>query len=172
MARTVRETLIISHRWAALVVGVILFATAFSGATLVFEGAIDRGLHPELWRVAPSGAAMPLDTLVAKVEKAFPGSTVSSLSLSSAPGRAWTMNAGPFGVFVNPHTGAINGTRTQAESQATLSRRLHVFHVEVFGGKVGREVVGASTIVGFFLLLTGIILWWPDKLIRIKTAAS
>lgn len=169
---SIRTTLIISHRWAALVVGIILFATAASGATLVFEGAIDRGLHPALWRVTPAGAPLPIDTLVARVEAAFPSSPVASVSISRVPDRAWTMSAGPLLVFVNPYTGVINGTRTQAESQATLSRRLHVFHVELFGGKVGREVVGASTIVAFLLIITGIILWWPDKLIRVRSAAS
>ena len=169
---SIRTTLIISHRWAALVVGIILFATAASGATLVFEGAIDRGLHPALWRVTLAGAPLPIDTLVARVEAAFPASPVASVSISRVPDRAWTMGAGPLLVFVNPYTGAINGTRTQAESQATLARRLHVFHVELSGGKVGREVVGVSTIVGFFLVITGIILWWPDKLIRVRSAAS
>ena len=63
-----RATLIILHRWTALVVGVILLGTAASGASLVFEGAIDRGLHPELWTAPPSGALLSIDTMVARVE--------------------------------------------------------------------------------------------------------
>ncbi len=167
-----RKTLIVIHRWTALIVGIVLLGTALSGATLVFEGAIDRGLHPKLWRVAPGGQALPIDSIVARVEAKFPGEKIASISLSPEPDRAWVTNAGKVTVFVNPFTGEINGTRTQAEAQNTLSRRLHVFHVELFGGKIGRTVVGTATVIALFLVLTGIILWWPDKLVRINTAAS
>jgi uncharacterized iron-regulated membrane protein len=167
-----RKSLILIHRWTALVVGIILLCTALSGATLVFEGAIDRGLHPELWRVAPGAQTLPIDSIVARVEAKFPGERIASMSLSPESDRAWVTNAGKLTVFVNPFTGDINGTRTQAESQNTLSRRLHVFHVELIAGKIGSAIVGAATVVALFLVLTGIILWWPDKLIRIHAAAS
>jgi uncharacterized iron-regulated membrane protein len=167
-----RQSLIVVHRWSALAVGIVLFVTAVSGATLTFEGAIDRGLHPELWRVASSPATLPIDSLVARVEAKYPSSPVGSVGMSRATDRAWTLGAGALTVFIDPHTGTIKGTRTPAESQATLSRRLHVLHVELLGGKVGRTVVGACTVVAFFLVITGIILWWPDKLVRVRAAAS
>lgn len=162
----------VAHRWVALAVSVILVFTATSGALLVFEGAIDRALNQGLWRVEPSASTLPIDTLVAHVEARFSPSTVGSVGLSPAPDRAWTMNAGPLAVFVNPYTGEITGTRTPEQSQKSLARRLHVFHVELFAGKIGRSVVGVVTIAAFFLAITGIILWWPDKIFRIKTSAS
>lgn len=69
---SVRALLIVAHRWVALVVGAILLLTAASGATLVFEGAIDRGLNPQLWRVTPSGTTLPIDTIIARVEASSP----------------------------------------------------------------------------------------------------
>ena len=60
----IRQTLIVTHRWVALAVGIVLVVIATSGAALVFEGAIDRALNPRLWRVAPAGALLPIDTLV------------------------------------------------------------------------------------------------------------
>ena len=167
-----RKPLIVLHRWTALVVGIILLCTAASVATLVFEGAIDRGLHPELWHVDPAGQALPIDTIVARVEAKFPGETIGAISLSPQPDRAWVTNAGKVTVFINPFTGRINGTRTPLEGQNTIARRLHVFHVELLAGKAGRAIVGAATVIALFLVLTGIILWWPDKLVRISTAAS
>ncbi len=139
---------------------------------MVFEGAIDRGLNPGLWTASPGGTPLPIDTLVARVHATYPSSSVGSVGLSDVPDRAWTFAAGALTIFVNPHTGGINGARTPQQSQATLARRLHVFHVELFAGRVGRTVVGAATAVALFLLLTGIVLWWPDKLMRIHTGAS
>jgi uncharacterized iron-regulated membrane protein len=167
-----RKTLIVLHRWTALVVGVILLGTAASGASLVFEGAIDRALYPALWRVTPAGSPLSMDTIIARVEARFPGGKVAAISPSSVPDRAWTMGASALTVFVNPYTGEITGTRTADESQKTLSRRLHVFHVELFAGKIGRTIVGAATVIALFLVLTGIILWWPDKLISVHAGAS
>jgi uncharacterized iron-regulated membrane protein len=167
-----RNLLIVVHRWTALIVGLILFCAAASGAALVFEGAIDRALHPALWSVTPSGPTMPIDSLIARVAAKYPADTVGAISLSSAPDRAWTMSTDALTLFVNPYTGEIKGTRTPLESQTTFSRRLHVFHVELFAGRVGRNIIGAVTAVALFLVLTGIIIWWPDKLVRINTTAS
>ena len=167
-----RKTLIITHRWVAIVVSVVVLCAAASGTAMVFEGAIDRGLNPQLWRVQPSGEILQLDTLVARVEAQFPAAKVGAVGLSPAGDRAWTLNGGPLTVFVNPYTGEVLGTRTPQEAQAAFARRLHVFHVELLAGRIGRSVVGVATAVALFLVITGVILWWPDKLIRINTNAS
>lgn len=167
-----RQTLILVHRWIAISVSVFLLLTAASGAALIFEGAIDRALNPQLWHVPPSGSVLPLDSIVARVESKLSANKVSSIGVSHEPDQAWTLNAGPVTAFVNPSSGEITGTRTPAESQVTLARRLHVFHVEFFAGKIGRGLVGILSGIALFLVVTGMILWWPDKLIRINTTAS
>jgi uncharacterized iron-regulated membrane protein len=166
-----RSTLIVIHRWVALTIGVVLIVTATSGAALVFEGAIDRGLHPRLWHVTPAGKTLPFDSLVARVE-GLERSPVSSIAASSVRDRAWTLSAGSLTVFVDPYTGEIKGTRTAEESLTTFSRRLHILHVELFAGRRGRAVVGALCAIALFLVLTGILLWWPDKLIGINTTGN
>ena len=175
-----RNTFIVAHRWVALITGALLLATATSGAALVFEGAIERGLHPSRWRVvppdAPTGAAtavpLALDTIVARVEARMPGATVMAITPSTIPDRAWSMGLGALNATVNPYTAEVLSTGTPEEGRRSLARRLHVFHVEFFAGSVGRTIVAGLSIVALFLVLTGIVLWWPDKLVRISTSAS
>ena len=167
-----RQVLILAHRWIAIVVSLFLLLTAASGAALVFEGAIDRGLNPQLWHVNASGLALPIDSVVARVETRLSKGKVSAVNFSQEQDVAWTMNAGGVTAFVNPVNGEIIGTRTIAESKATLSRRLHVLHVEFFSGQAGKAFVGILSGVALFLVVTGMILWWPDKLIRVNTGAS
>ncbi|MEO7996401.1 MAG: PepSY-associated TM helix domain-containing protein [Gemmatimonadaceae bacterium] len=167
-----RRLLIVSHRWVALIVGLVLLITSASGAVLVFENAIDRALNPSLWHVTPSAAPLSIDTLAARVHAQLPGAPPASVNLSEEPDRAWTMSAGSLTVFVNPYTGSVNGTRTAAQSRETLARRLHVLHVELFAGKLGRSIVGVVDAIALFLVITGLFLWWPDKLLRINTRAS
>ncbi|MEP6763666.1 MAG: PepSY-associated TM helix domain-containing protein [Gemmatimonadaceae bacterium] len=167
-----RRTFILTHRWLAIVTSIFLLLTALSGASLVFEGAIDRALNQRLWHVEPAGQILPIDSIVSRVEATISGAKVGSINLSPERDQAWTVGAGKVTAFVNPYTGAINGTRTAAESQATLARKLHVFHVEFFSGKAGRTFVGMLSGVALFLVITGMILWWPDKLMRVNRSAS
>ena len=168
-----RRTLIVVHRWLALVVGIVL-----SVRRRERNGARIRRSDRPRPESAVSGGCLPgahhspIDSLVARVEAAVPGAQVGSVAFSSARDQAWTMSAGALTVFVDPYTGNINGTRTGAQSQATFARRLHVFHVELMAGKTGRAIVGAVTAVALLVLITGIVLWWPDKLVRIHTSAS
>lgn len=167
-----RQLLIVSHRWIALVLGVLVFVVAASGSAIVFEGAMDRGLHPELWHVRPAARTVSLDTLVAHAHTFLPNAAIAGITLPGTDDRAAVLQAGATQVFMNPHTGRILGTRTIAEWNRTLPRRLHVLHVQLMAGPVGSEIVGVITVVALVLVLTGVILWWPDKIWRVRWSAS
>jgi uncharacterized iron-regulated membrane protein len=163
---------LLCHRWVALTAGIVILAVALSGSALVFEGAMDRGLHPELWRVLPGSTPISLDTIIERVRAGNPGAPVTGLSLSPVLDRAYVAQAGPMQVFVDPYTGAIRGKRTVAEWNATLPRRLHVFHVTLMASKIGGAIVGIATTVALLLVLSGIVVWWRDKIWRVRWSAS
>jgi uncharacterized iron-regulated membrane protein len=167
-----RQGLLWFHRYSALVAGVVLLILALSGASLVFEGAIDRALNPRLSYVETSVAVFSLDTLAARASAATGGLPVTGLSMPIIGGRSYVASAGAVAVYVNPHTGAILGTRTAAERDAGLARRLHLLHVRLLGGPVSAEVVGIVTVVSFLLTLTGLVLWWRDRQWRVRWSAS
>jgi uncharacterized iron-regulated membrane protein len=162
----VRDALMVFHRWAALV---------------VFEGAIDRALNPCLWRVAPTGTMLSIDTLVARVRAAAPTGAITGvtgitgitgITFPPAANLAVVVQAGAVQWFVDPYSGAVKGTRTAAQFNTTLPRRLHVLHVSLMGGKAGGEIVGIVTVLSLLLVATGVVLWWPDKLWRVRWSAS
>lgn len=169
-----RQFFIVFHRWAALVALAFILILAITGSALVFEGAMDRGLHPELWRVHPSAAGQPLslDTLIAHARAAVPGPPTSVVTLSPVADRADVVQSGINQIFVDPYTGRVLGHRTVAELNKTLPRRLHVLHVTLMSGKIGGAIVGVTTIVTLLLVLSGIYLWWRDKIWRVRWSAS
>jgi len=57
------QALVVCHRWLALITTVVVLVVATTGAALVFEGAMDRALHPGLWHVDP-GRRAAVDRLV------------------------------------------------------------------------------------------------------------
>lgn len=164
--------LLVTHRWTALVAGVVIAVAGASGAIIVFEGAIDRGLHPELWNVPPGSPELPIDTIVARVAAAHPGEPIGGVNPAPVDDRAWTVSAGRFTVFVDPYTGAIKGARSPEEQQALLPRRMHVLHVELFAGPTGRTIVAVAAGVALFLSLSGLVIWWRDRRVAIALGAS
>jgi uncharacterized iron-regulated membrane protein len=166
------QALLVIHRWIALVATILIFIVAITGSALVFEGAIDRGLHPDLWRVTPRATRASLDSIVAHARAAVPGASVTGVTLSPADDRADIVQAGPTQVFVDPYTTAVLGHRTVAEWNKSLPRRLHVLHVSLMAGKIGGEIVGLITATSLLLVVTGVIIWWRDKAWRIRWSAS
>lgn len=167
-----RATLLVVHRWVALITTIVVLVLAVTGTALVFEGAMDRGLHPELWRVTPGARPLSFDTLVARARTVAGKAAVTGLTLSPVDDRAYVASAGGKQIFLDPYTGAVKGTRTIDEWNRSLPRRLHVLHTSLMAGKTGSAIVAAVTAACLFLVLTGLILWWPDKLVRIRWSAS
>jgi uncharacterized iron-regulated membrane protein len=62
--------------------------------------------------------------------------------------------------FVNPYTGAVVEVFNRRESFFFQVEMLHRFLLTGNEG-IGKTIVGVSTCFFFFILVTGLILWWP-----------
>lgn len=60
--------------------------------------------------------------------------------------------------FVNPYTGKIIELYSY---QQTFYYQVFSLHRWLLAGAVGKLITGISTLIFFFILVTGIILWWP-----------
>ena len=167
-----RPALIVFHRWLALATSVFILVVSLTGSALVFEGAIDRGLNPQLWRVTPGATLLSLDTLAARALVSAPKGPLTGLSPAVAADRAFTAQASGTQIFLDPYTGRVLGTREQRDFNRTLPRRLHVLHTSLLAKGVGGAVVGIVTIASFLLVITGSIIWWRDALWRVRWRAS
>ena len=63
-------------------------------------------------------------------------------------------------LFVNPYTGQVVG---QYNRRQTFMYKVEMFHRYLLGAKnsVGDWVISLSTLFFLFILITGVILWWP-----------
>jgi uncharacterized iron-regulated membrane protein len=66
-------------------------------------------------------------------------------------------------VFVNPYTGQVLGQFSKKDSFLSTIEMLHRF---LLAGKdsAGNLIVGISTLLFLFILITGVILWWPKTM--------
>lgn len=157
------------HLWLSVPFGIIISLICFSGAALVFESEIAELCHRDLYYVGKVEAApLPMDVLLTKVAEALPDSvSVTGVSIDSRPERAYQVNLSKprrASMYVDPYTGEIKGRYERSPFFYTMFK-LHRWLLDsmkpdggIFWGKI---IVGVSTLVFVFVLLSGVIVWLP-----------
>ena len=174
---SIRTLWLKAHRWVGLAIALPLMVVALSGSVLVFEDALDRALNPALSFVTPADRSLPLGEIVSRVKAAYPDALLSSFSFPEQLHLALQIAAsakpqGPFTIAVDQYTGRVLGTRSAADREAGLARRIHLLHTRLFAGQVGEWIVGLITALTLFMAIAGLVLWWRRKIVTVKRSAS
>ncbi len=186
--RRSRRAWIAVHRWLGLSLGVVLVVSGLTGAVLTFRHEIDALLNPTLMTVPlrPGGEAAftPLADVFASALRRMPaGSRIgftyyphtdtSTYQIGVQVPVGDTPPSGPptfagYEVFVDPYTAAVTGTRLVRPAGAWLPRTFIAFvdglHLSLLIPRSvadGGRIVGWSTALLCFSLVTGAVLWWP-----------
>lgn len=157
------------HLWLSVPFGLIITVICFSGAALVFEDEVMELCRRNLYYVEKvSGAPLPVEYLIEKVSETLPdGVAVTGISISSDAERACRVSLSKprrASVYVDQYTGEVKGRYERAPFFLTMFR-LHRWLLDsmkpdggIFWGKM---VVGVSTLMFVFVLVSGIVIWWP-----------
>lgn len=171
-----------------MVAGLVIMTTCFTGAVLVFEEELQHLFNKERYYVQAGPAARPLEDMVLSVQNKVPGAVVNGIRIYTDSSRTFELsyslkkkegNPGAAAgllkakdtkikpgakentrlvAFVNPYTAEVielyNHRHTFFYSMMSLHRWL-------LGGDTGKMIVGVCTLIFLFILITGIILWWP-----------
>jgi sulfite reductase (NADPH) flavoprotein alpha-component len=171
------------HWFVGITAGIVLAIVGFTGAMLSFEHQIVDWINRDVRSVeARAETPLPAPILLARIVEANPGKRIQSLALESDPASAarvtFAPERRPEGArgggegrgargetkYVNPYTAAIiQGEANKGEGFFRGTRSLHRWLVVgAFGDRdVGRQIVGASTLLCVALALSGIYLRWP-----------
>lgn len=157
------------HLWLSVPFGLVITITCFTGALLVFEEEITRFYYRDMACVAPQGEPLPLAQLLESVGNSLPGSEISGVTIPSNSDEAYKVNISTprrATYYVNQYTGVVNGKYERLEFFRT-TLRLHRWLLDKNpgNGKIfwGKMIVGASTISFVFILLTGLVIWYPKN---------
>ena len=162
------------HLYLALVCGVIIAITCLTGAILVFEKDLQKAFNKNRYYVAAGGTLLSADQVITNALAAVNNSELRSIRWQQDPERSVEVSvtqAGQDGnekrltVFMDPYSGEALEVYNHRESFWYWVMDLHRW---MLGGKTGKWIVGASTIVFIVLLITGIILWWPRNKVLLK----
>ena len=168
------------HLWLSIPFGLIISIICFSGAALVFETEIMELCYPNRYFVNEvKEKAIPVEELLATVAKALPDSiTITNVSISSDPKRAYQVGLSKprrAAVYVDQYTGEIKDRYERAAFFSFMVRthRWLLDSMKPDGGIFwGKMIVGTSTLLFVFILITGIVIWVPKSLKGLKNSLS
>ena len=158
------------HLWLSVPFGLIITLVCFSGAMLVFENEANEWFRRDLYYVETvKESPLPMDKLLEKVATTLPDSvSVIGVSISSDPGRAYQVSLSKprrASLYVDQYTGEVKG-KSERSGFFMFMFRMHRWLLDsmnpgnegIFWGKM---IVGVSTLLLVFVLISGIVIWWP-----------
>lgn len=156
-----------SHWLLGITAGLVLAVVGFTGGMLSFEDEILRALNPGVLTVAArDGAVLPPAELIAAVAAAEPEKRIQAVTVHADPTRAARVSfaaagRGPRGEirYVDPYDGHLLG-HPRGEDVMRMTMQIHRW---LAAGDVGKQIVGASTVVLIVLALSGLYLRWPRR---------
>lgn len=156
------------HFYAGLIAAPILLVAAVTGGIYVFIEELQPWMYPSLFYSADArGPQKSLDEMAAAVRSAHPDAQLLSATEPKQVGLNATfavkLPSGTRTAFVDPSTGEVAGLFHEADSFFAIVLGIHR---RLLAGSVGRMLVELAASWGLVLLLTGLYLWWPQRLGR------
>jgi len=181
MWKPIRKFLNDIHLYAGLISGLIVIAVCLSGTIYVYNTEIRETADSERYFVEAVGEKKTLDELKVQIETELQGEVVS-VNVFQSEDRSIQFGVKSEGAerpttyFVNPYSGEIlanNSEKTGAEEfmgyMFSLHRWLLLNEIEepimqsMSNMELGRFINGVATLLFLLGVITGIFIWFPQK---------
>jgi uncharacterized iron-regulated membrane protein len=157
------------HLWLGISSGLVVFIVALTGCVLVFEEelepVINRSFH--VVTVPDNKNRLPLDTLTHLAQAQFPENKLSRIIVEKEADRSilFGFKQGKkekelLTVAINPYTAQVIGSRAEHDTFFEVVLRLHRY---LCMGDTGKIITGISCICFLVIMITGVVLWWPNR---------
>ncbi|KFF05358.1 PepSY-associated TM helix domain-containing protein [Flavobacterium reichenbachii] len=171
MNKTFKKNIGKLHLWLGLASGLIVFIVALTGSILVFEDEIDPILNPEFYNVEITGTKkMIIDNYVRDINQQYNIKELDRIQIYADPQRTVIItgtdtNKKDMIFSVDPYTGKVLGAISEKNRFFSIILDLHR---HLIMGDIGKFITGCSCLIFVFMLLSGLILWWPKKIKNLK----
>ena len=158
------------HLWLSIPLGLIITVMCLSGAILIFER--DFGHIGQAEIKYEGGLPLPLDSLLTAADRYLAGKNkITGITIYPDKEHAYRVQlAKPAmaAIWINQYTGEITGKYERAEIFKIASSA----HRRLFGksktrgdngANIGKLIIGITTLTLLLIIVTGIIIWWPQK---------
>lgn len=171
------------HLYLSLAAGLVILVVCFTGAVLVFEKELQMTIYPERYFVTSSNEKVSITKMEQNLQQKVNNAKLTSAKIYADPKRTVELSynleksakkegkAGGRGdanngqAFMNPYTGELISLYSYRK---TFFYTMFALHRWLLADDIGKVIVGISTIIFLFILLTGIILWLPKNVKILK----
>ncbi len=196
MWKSIRKFLVDIHLYAGLTCGLIVIAVCLSGTIYVYNTEIREFADSERYFVEASGQKMTLDGLRSEVEATLSGEVVGA-SVYGGENRTVQFQVKkegeerPATYYVNPYTAEILANNSEKTAAGEFMGYMFSLHrwllldrieepmLESMGNRdLGRFINGVATLLFLLGVITGMFIWFPQKLknwkqgLKIKWSAN
>ncbi len=169
------------HLWLSVPFGIIVTLICFSGAMLIFEPEITRSVKSDVYYVADvKESPLPMGELMEIVKATLPDSvSINGVTVFEDASRTYQVNLSKprrASLFIDQYSGEITGKYERLGFFSTMFK-LHRWLLDSAnphgeGVKVGKLLVGISTLVFVIALISGVVIWWPRARKNFKKSLS
>lgn len=158
------------HLWLSVPFGIIITLICFSGAMLVFEPEITQSIKSDVYYVTSAEKEpISMSVLMETVKASLPDSvSITGVTVFADKNRTYQVNLSKprrASVFIDQYSGKITGKYERIGFFGTMFK-LHRWLLDSAnprgdGIKIGKLIVGISTIIFVIALISGVVIWLP-----------
>lgn len=150
------------HLFLGLTSGLVVFIVATTGSIYCFEEEFRNNIYKDLLYVQPSSEKQkPVSELIQAAKKEYPKPGIKNIRIKADPASSVEIILkNKQSILVDPYTGKVLGTFNKETDFLGVILQIHR---RLYLGKTGEMITGISALIFFVMLVSGIILWWPNN---------
>jgi uncharacterized iron-regulated membrane protein len=153
-----KNTIRVVHLWLGLTSGLVVFIVASTGCLYAFEEELRTVIHKDVYFTSTvQEQRVSLQSIIdgARNEK----QKIKNIRVFNDAQRTIQINLkNNTSLFFDPYTGKQLGSiNNETEFFAVVQK----IHRTLYLGDFGKAITGASCLIFFVMIVSGIVLWWP-----------
>ncbi len=156
---TMRRLLLPIHRWIGMTLGLVVLASAITGAGMAFRKELDPVVYAGLLKAPACASRLPLDAFVSRARLLRPREKLDYIRLlDRADAPVILRFADKETLYFAPCSGVLLGHQNRYEGFFGRLEQLHRFAYVKNGG----WLMGAGALSALFVMAVGgVLIWWP-----------
>lgn len=150
------------HLWLGLSTGLVVFIMGITGAIYCFAPEL-QNLQPYRAVKEESKAFLPPSQIQQIAESKLPGKLPQRIYYDARDKALMVLflkkDEYNYSIFINPYSGKVLKVRDNNDDFLSVVLQLHRTLLIPYG----HEIIRWSTVIFIFMLISGIVLWWPKN---------